>query len=119
MLVEEVAQAILNDPEFVKDIKESLDKILKDGKVDMTDAPEIILLVTLGYNKAKNFAVPYEQLGDLLTTLANNIIEKYDLIPDGLKPEFDKILQSSITLILLSPNVQSSCISCLPWLAKK
>ena len=59
MLVKEIAEQILKDPEFVDDIKESLDKILKDGKIDMSDVPEVILLVTLGYNKSKKFNRPH------------------------------------------------------------
>lgn len=115
MLINDIAQTILKDQEFITDVKLSLDKILKDGKIDMSDVPEVILLVTLGYNKSKNFTVPFEQLGELLTILANEIIKKYDLVPYNLREQFNKILQSSITLILISPKIQASCTSCFSW----
>lgn len=114
MLVKDIAQAILRDPQFVKDVKLSLDRILKDGKIDMSDVPEMVLLVTLGYNKSKDFTVTITELPELLTTIANLLITKYNLVPEELKDQFNKILQSSITLILLNPKVQNLCASCLP-----
>lgn len=114
MLVKDIAEAILKDPTFVDDVKNSLDRILLDGKIDMSDVPEMVLLVTLGYNKSKTFTVTQAELPELLTTISHLLIEKYDLVPDELREQFNKILQSSISLILLSPHVQASCSSCFP-----
>ncbi|ADO67499.1 hypothetical protein crov465 [Cafeteria roenbergensis virus] len=110
--IQEIAQIILKDPKFIDDIKISLTNVLKDGKIDMADIPEILLLVALGYNKSTKFTVSIDQLPELLTELVNIIIVKYDLIPDVLQSQFNKILQSSITLILLMPRVKATCTSC-------
>lgn len=118
MAIREIANYIIDDPEFINDVKASLDKILQDGKIDMSDVPEMILLVTLGYNKSKKFTVSIKELPELLTLLANLIIDKYNLVNDELKEQFDKILQSSITLILISPRIQSKCLSCFPCIKK-
>jgi hypothetical protein len=107
--ITEITTLILNDKKFSIDIKNSLDNMMRDGKIDLTDVPEMIHLVTLGYNKSKKFSVTLNQLPDLLTNLALRIIEKYDLIPDELQDDFRKILQSSINLILLSPKIKKMC----------
>jgi hypothetical protein len=107
--ITEITTLILNDKQFSNDIKNSLDNMMRDGKIDLTDVPEMIHLVTLGYNKSKKFSVTFNQLPELLTNLALRIIEKYDLIPDELQDDFKKILQSSINLILLSPRIKKMC----------
>lgn len=115
MSVKDIAEIILKDPVFVEEVKNSLDKILKDGKIDMADVPEMMLLVTSAYNKSKSFTVSYQELPELLTELSHMLIAKYDLVPDELRESFEKVLQSSITLIVMSPNVKSNCLSCFPF----
>lgn len=110
--IQEIAQIILKDPKFIEDVKISLNNILKDGKIDMADIPEMLLLVALGYNKSTKFTVTLEQLPELLTELVNVLIVTHDLIPTTLQSQFNRILQSSITLILLMPRVKASCTSC-------
>jgi len=112
--VKSIAELIINDPEFVDDVKVSIDKILKDGKIDMADIPEMMSLVTLGYNKSSKFTVSLEELPELLSEIAHLLIAKYDLVPEDNRQQFEKVLQSSISLILLMPKVRSLCTSCLP-----
>lgn len=112
--VKNIAEIIINDPEFVDDVKTSIDKILKDGKIDLADIPEMMSLVTLGYNKSSNFTVTLEELPELLSEIAHLLISKYDLVPEENREKFEKVLQSSISLILLMPKVKSVCVSCFP-----
>ena len=107
-----MAGLIVNDPKFLAEVKESIKNIVKDDKIDTSDIPEIVHIVTLGYNRIGKHKVTYEQLSELLTTIANMILDKYDLVPDELREPFDKALQSSITLVLTVPKLKKCCIKC-------
>ena len=60
----------------------------------------------------KNLKISQNLLPELLTKLANVIIDKYDLLKDNERDEFNKIFQSSISLVLVNPKVKKLC-SCL------
>ena len=112
MAIANIAGLVVNDPKFMKEAKDSIESIIKDGKIDSSDIPEIVHIVTLGYNSVGKHKVTYEQLSELLTTIANMILDKYDLVPDELREPFDKALQSSITLVLTVPKLKKCCIKC-------
>ena len=114
--IKEIAEIILKDPEFINSVKLTLDNMLKDGKINMADIPEMVLLVTLGYNKSSKFTVSSKELPELLTKIAHLIITKYDLVPDESRYEFEKILHSSIKLSLIVPHVKSKWAICLKYI---
>jgi len=112
MLLTDLVTIILNDATFVKNVSKSLEIIMKDGKVDINDAPEMVLLIAMTYNSLNNFHVSKEELPTLLSALSNAIIDKYQIVPKELRLQFDTILQSSISLVLLDPKVSKGCMSC-------
>lgn len=110
--LKQIARIIIDDKDFINDIKVSLDNILKDGKIDVTDIPEMMLLIVLAYNKSTKFTVSYHELAELLTEITRLIITKYNLVPTELETQFEKISQTSISLILLMPKIRATCTSC-------
>ena len=107
-----MAGLIVNDPKFLAEVKESIKNIVKDDKIDTSDIPEIVHIVTLGYNRIGKHKVTFEQLPELLATIANMLLDKYNLVPDELREPFNKALQSSISLVLTVPNIKKCCMKC-------
>lgn len=117
-MIQNLAEIIVKDPKFINEVKTSLELILKDNKIDMNDIPQMLILVVNSYNKLKKFTVSINELPELLNQIVHLIIDKYDLVDEQSRTQFDKILQSSINLVLLMPNVRKGCLSCFPCLKK-
>ena len=105
-----IAEIIVKDPKFINEIKESINNMMKDGKIDIMDVPDMIKLIVLGYNKLDKIKVTQDELPDLLKEIAHLIIVNYKLLPDAMLIKFEKILDTCISLIILVPNIRS--VSC-------
>ena len=107
--IDEVLQSITNDPKFVNEVKELVDDILEDGKIDMSDIPDMITLVVECYNNFSKFHVKYEQLPRLFTKLTQHIANEMNLIPDNQKKTYNKHIKTAINLVMLQPKVKKCC----------
>jgi hypothetical protein len=95
-------------PDLFGALDDSLNKIVKDNKVDIKDTPEILVLVNKVYHSIKenNHIIsidPYQLIKILLHIsfviyIDNNKVENPQLLLDLLK-----LVESSIDLIKLSP----------------
>lgn len=111
--VEEVFRILSTDEKFIVRVKESLDNIMKDGKIDQYDAPELVFLITDSYNQTSNLHITYEDLPVLIKMLYTFIIEKFDLIPVDKRADFEKLIDVAIKLVMLQPKVEKQVSKCL------
>ena len=102
---------IMLDEETSKRIKSSIENIMRDGKVDQYDIPEILFLITditTNSNVIKTKLTP-EDLAALIKELYKFIEKQYNLVPDEIqKAGFERLIDSSIKLIFLQPKVKSA-----------
>jgi hypothetical protein len=88
----------------------SIKKMMSDGKIDASDIPEMVLLVT---KLSANTFVPKntEDLGKNIDELYTFIMNKYNLYPKNQDDRalFDKLFKSSLQLVLYQPLVKSKC----------
>ena len=112
--LELIFKSITLESKFNDDLKVSVDKILKDGKIDYFDIPEILLIINkIPIEKYKLDTVDYKTL---IQKLFDYIIEKFELIPQDsnqeVKESFKKIFDSCITLLLIKPKLINNTMNC-------
>lgn len=113
--VEEVFKILSADEKFIARVKTSLNNVMKDGKIDQYDAPELVFLITDAYNEMSNLKLTYEDLPVLIKMLYNFIVEKFDLIPVDKRADFERLIDVAIKLVMLQPKVEQQVSNCLGW----
>ena len=113
--VEEVFKILSADEKFIARAKTSLNNIMKDGKIDQYDAPELVFLITDAYNEMSNLHLTYEDLPVLIKMLYGFIVDKFDLIPNDKKADFEKLVDVAVKLVMLQPKVEIQVNRCLGW----
>ena len=68
-----IAKILVNNPKFLKTIEGNIKFIMKDGKVDAYDIPEIMTIVTECYNNLGKIKVTYEELPNVLREIVDYI----------------------------------------------
>ena len=107
---------IMLDDETSKCIKTSIDNIMRDGKIDQYDIPEILFLITdiMNNSNVVNTNLTAENLASLIKELYKFIEKQYNLVPDeSQKAGFDRLIDSCIKLILFQPKAKTAIINCL------
>jgi hypothetical protein len=107
---------IMLDDEISKCIKTSIDNIMKDGKIDQYDIPEIIFLITEIMNNSSvvNSKLTPENLASLIKEIYKFIEKQYNLVPDETqKAGFERLIDSCIKLVLFQPKVKTALTNCL------
>ena len=109
-------EKIMLDDETSKCIKSSIDNIMRDGKIDQYDIPEILLLITEIMNNSNvvNTKLTVDNLTSLIKELYKFIEKQYNLVPDESQKEgFDRLIDSCIKLVLFQPKVKNTIKNCL------
>jgi len=117
-IVEKVVSELTNEPKFLSRVDESVNKILKDGKLDSSDVPELVFLIMDTYNTVGNVRVSKEHLEEFVRRIFQFIVEKYNLLPQDKMTEYEYMLVSSVKLVLLTPQVSTLVKTCEDKLRK-
>ena len=110
--VQDVFNLLSADPKFIARLESSISNIMKDGKIDQYDVPEIILIITDSYNEMSRFRLTSEDLPKLFKMIYSFMVEKLNLIPDDKKPEFERLVDSALRLVMMQPVVNQAVSSC-------
>ena len=103
---------------FLQQIDTTVKSIMKDGKIDQFDIPEIMLLITDLITTSEKKKVTIEQLENSIDTLYDYIMTHYKLLPEdpAQKESFQRVFNMCVKLIIFQPKVNKSCksvFSCL------
>jgi len=115
--LEALFKIITTDSSFLTGVKESVDKIMKDGKVDQYDVPEIVFVISEAINARPSFRITREQLPALIKMLYNFIVDTYKLVPEEKKAEIERLVDSSVRLLMLQPLVKEGLTRCFAFLS--
>ena len=107
-LLGKIVTDLTNDPKFLSNVDESVKKILADGKLSLSDVPEIVLLIMNAYHTVGTIKVTKEDLGDFVKLVFEFVVKKYDLLPADKMSEYESVLISSVKLLLLTPQVKEN-----------
>jgi len=106
---------IMLDDETSTRIKTSVDNIMRDGKIDQYDIPEILFVITdiMNNSSVVNTNLSSDNLASLIKELYKFIEKQYNLVPDeSQKASFDRLINSCIKLILFQPKVKTAVTNC-------
>lgn len=110
--------SVTNNVSFLKKIDTTVKNIMKDGKIDQFDIPEILLLLTelVSMNESSKVKVTTEQLENSINALYEYIMEHYNLFPNDAeqKESFNRLFKTCIKLILFQPNIKKTCKTIFP-----
>lgn len=100
---------------FHSRIDSAVKNIMKDGKIDQYDIPELLLLVA----DLQTTSMTEEDLRVAITELYEYIMTHYKLFPDDeiQKANFKRLFDSCLKLILMQPKVKKIVKRCFPCLA--
>jgi len=92
-------------------IDTAMKNIMKDGKVDQYDIPEIVLLITDLMTTQKLTEADMEQA---ITGMYDYVMSHYNLYPvdEEQKANFKRLFEMCLKLALVQPNIKK-CFSCL------
>ena len=120
MDIKEVFALLSSNNEFIKKIDTSIESITKDGKLDSSDIPEFVFIITESYNMCNTLKINQNDLPVFIKMVINDIIKKKNLINENSKQEVDKLIDSALKLVMIQPRIQQSiescfkCLECLP-----
>jgi len=99
-------------------IQKSVTAIMKDGKIDQNDIPEIMLLITDLLMAPTSPKMTVEELGVKINELYEYIMTQYKLFPDDeqQKEQFKRLFDMCVKLVLVQPRVKKACKNCFPCL---
>lgn len=123
--IKDVFELLSNNSEFVKKIDCAVHEITKDGKIDSSDIPEFIFIITETYNTCSAIKISQNDLPIFIKMIVNEIVKSKQLISADKKKEFDKLVDSALKLVMMQPRIQDSidsclkCLDCLPCFTKE
>jgi len=114
-MFEEIVNQLIENPRFVQEIKLGINDILADGKIDAADIPTFVMVLTIAMEHVDELKIKQENIPEVLIMVTNKIVEKFNLIPEDKRDEFERGLKASLKLLFFSPRIRgmvTSCFSC-------
>ena len=104
---------------FLHKIDTTVKNIMKDGKIDHFDIPEIMLLITDLITSTEDSKVTMEQLQNSIRSLYEYIMKHYNLFPEDeqQKESFKRLFEMSLKLIIFQPKVKETCKKIFPCMS--
>jgi|TARA_B100001093_G_scaffold326332_2_gene311335 hypothetical protein len=113
-LIEKIVKELLDDNEFVESCKTEIQEIMKDGKFDFKDMPEVIALVVLVYEKYDKLHVEQKDLIEVFRLLIVELLKKLNFMQES-NDEINKMLESCLTLLVLQVKTKSFWTTYFGW----
>ena len=99
-LIEDIVNQILKNENFKNECKNSINAVLKDGKLDMADTPYILNLVVEIINNTNELKITQDKIEGVLKVLLLKLLEEMSLLTEENKEITEKLIDSSLKLLL-------------------
>ena len=104
---------LLTNDDFSKNLQKSIENIMKDGKIDQYDIPEMVFIITDLINNTPSITLTAENLSDLVKKLFEFIVKEYKLTSDEVQmANFSRLIESSIKLVMFQPKIKDAVNKC-------
>ena len=99
-LFDDIVNEILKNESFKNDCINSINEVLKDGKLDMADTPYILNLVVDLINNTNELKITPNKVEGVLKVLLIKLLEEMSLLTEENKEITEKLIDSSLKLLL-------------------
>jgi hypothetical protein len=104
-LFNSTVKKMFDDDKFVKSLDEKISEITKDGKVDLKDLPELMLIVLEVTDNLNKFNLTYDEVLLVLEEFIIYIIETKNLVENKDKEDITRLIKTVIKLTMARPVV--------------
>lgn len=103
--IKKALEILDSDPEFITRLEASIKNIMKDNKIDHHDIPDIVMLITDTITTMSTVNIEKNDIPDLVKLVYQQVVEKFNLIPEDRRPEFERLVESATRLVMFQPAV--------------
>ena len=102
---------------FHLQVDNSIKSIMKDGKIDQNDIPELVLLIAGMVSSPGTAKFTTKDLEDTINEMFNYIMTHYKLFPDNVEQQaaFKTLFDMCVKLALFQPNIIKIKQKCKSW----
>lgn len=109
-----IVNELLDDEQFVLDIKYEIDKILKDKEININDIPEILSIIIVISNKYYLFYdIDKNDIIEIFSIVIVEIFKRFNILQNEKNQQkLNKIIYSSLQLLTLKITIKKhKCLS--------
>lgn len=111
-IVEKIVKELLDDDEFIYECRKEIEEIFTDKKIDIDDIPDILSLIIIVSQKYYLFFnITNEDIYEIFSILIIEILKRFKILQKD-DPKINKLIQSSLKLIVLHVNIKKKKCFC-------
>lgn len=98
-VAEDIIETLVKNPEFVDNMKKNIKEIMKDGKIDMLDIPELVLIITDCVQALNNINISKNNLPIVIKGTVLHVIKENKLVSDNDLPIVEKFIDLALKML--------------------
>jgi hypothetical protein len=98
-VAEDIIERLVKNPEFVDNMKKNIKEIMKDGKIDISDVPEIVLVITDCVEALNNINISKNNLPIVIKGTVLHVIKENKLVKDDDLPLVEKYIDVALKML--------------------
>ncbi len=106
--IRKVVELLVNDPNFLKRVEETVKTILSDGKVDEKDVPEFVFLIMDSYNTLGKMSLTRDELPAFVKAVFDFVVTKFNLLKDEDRVKIENMVSVSVKLAMMVPVISNA-----------
>lgn len=112
-IIEKIIIELLDDDAFVYECRKKIEEIFSDHKIQIDDIPEILSLIIIVSQKYYLFIdITEEDIYEIFSILIIQLFKKFKILQDDNEPKINRVIQSSLQLLVFQVKVKKSKFSC-------
>ena len=118
-IIEKIIEELLDDDAFVYECRKEIEDIFEDQKIDIEDIPEILSLIIIISQKYYLFMnITDDDIYEIFSILIIELFKKFNILQEkDDNPKINKVIQSSLKLLVYHVKIKKSKFSSL-WCLK-
>ena len=109
--VQIAVDSLVNREEFKTKLNTHLNNIMKDGKITLSDLPDLILFLVECYNNISSEKLSLNDIPIFIRRLVTYIISENNIIPDEQEKAFLNLVEVAIKLVMVQPKIKKFCLN--------
>jgi hypothetical protein len=98
-IAEDIIETLVKNPEFVDNLKKNVKEIMKDGKLDLTDVPELVLIITDCVEALNNINISKNNLPIVIKGTVLHVVKENKLVGENDLPLVEKYIDVALKML--------------------